>query len=55
MEPQEWVEVPPGSRLQLGTVEEGATLAIRPEAGLCRGLKAFKGHSSLDVGNNQLM
>jgi len=42
IEPQQWVEVAPGSRILLGTPEEGAALALRPDPALSRGLKAFK-------------
>lgn len=42
VEPQQWIAVPAGSRLQLGTPEEGAALAVRPSAQLSRALKVFK-------------
>ncbi len=42
VEPQKWVPVPAGSRLQLGTAEDGEPLAVRPDASACRALKVFK-------------
>lgn len=42
VEPLQWVPVPAGSRLQLGTAEDGEPLAIRPSPGACRALKVFK-------------
>lgn len=42
IEPQKWVLVPAGSRLQLGTAEDGEPLAVRPSPSACRALKVFK-------------
>ncbi|MFN8611502.1 MAG: serine/threonine-protein kinase [Vulcanimicrobiota bacterium] len=42
IEPQKWVLVPAGSRLQLGTAEDGEPLAVRPTPSACRALKVFK-------------
>lgn len=42
LEPQKWIPVPPGSRLQLGALEQGVPLAVRPDPAASRALKVFK-------------
>lgn len=42
LEPQKWVPVPPGGRLQLGALEHGVALSVRPDPDACRALKVFK-------------
>ena len=42
IEPQKWVALPAGSRLLLGTAEDGEPLAVRPTPSACRALKVFK-------------